>query len=332
MVKLKLGRVFIAIIMVLTVTSCGGGKKASDKPMTLKVKKVDVNVQSSLISDITSIKTVDEKGNEVVFSGNMDKWFDNATVQQISSPENTKVSLDTDAKGQVLFRDGSPIMSLADNSIVTLKFNVNEKDYLIGVGTDTKFVVKKSENGKYTLLPEETAKLSPPSVAEEELTQGKVNTNPAELTQGKVNANPPELTEEELQEELTRTKQQISVAVQESPAADEQKSSTEEIYYHVEQMPQFPGGQEELMAYLSNNIKYPAIARDQSIQGRVAVRFVVHANGSISNVEVLRSLDPSCDKEAIRVIKSMPQWIPGKQNGKAVNVYYTLPVKFILPQ
>jgi len=240
MVKLKLGRVFIAIIMVLTVTSCGGGKKTSDKPVTLKVKKVDVNVQSSLISDITSIKTVDEKGNEVVFSGNMDKWFDNATVQQISSPKNTKISLDTDAKGQVLFRDGSPIMRLADNSIVTLKFNVNEKDYLIGVGTDTKFVVKKSENGKYTLLLEETAKLSPPSVAEEEFTQGKVNANPAELTE----------------EELEQTKQQISVAVQESPAADEQKSSTEEIFQHVEQMPQFPGGQEELMAYLSNNTQW----------------------------------------------------------------------------
>ena len=84
MVKLKLCRVFIVIFVVMTVTSCGGGKKASDKPMTLKVTKVDVNVQSSLISDITSIKTVDEKGNEVVFSGDMDKWFDNVTVQKIS--------------------------------------------------------------------------------------------------------------------------------------------------------------------------------------------------------------------------------------------------------
>ncbi len=104
----------------------------------------------------------------------------------------------------------------------------------------------------------------------------------------------------------------------------------EEVFTHVEQMPQFPGGDAEMMKYLSQNIKYPVIAQENGIQGSVVLRFVVGKNGEVSNVQVLRSLDPSCDKEAIRVVKSMPRWVPGKQNGNPVLVYYTLPVRFKL--
>lgn len=98
----------------------------------------------------------------------------------------------------------------------------------------------------------------------------------------------------------------------------------------VEVMPQFPGGTSELMRYLGTNIKYPTIAAENGIEGRVTLKFVVSKDGSISNIQVLRSLDPSCDKEAIRVVKGMPKWIPGMQNGHPVPVYFTLPVLFKL--
>jgi protein TonB len=96
----------------------------------------------------------------------------------------------------------------------------------------------------------------------------------------------------------------------------------------VEQPPQFPGGEKELMKWLSESIKYPIVALEKGIEGRVILRFIVSANGSVSSVEIQRSLDPNCDREAVRVVKNMPKWIPGKQNGQEVNVYYTLPVLF----
>ena len=104
----------------------------------------------------------------------------------------------------------------------------------------------------------------------------------------------------------------------------------EKPYEAVEQMPTFPGGETELMKFIRDNLKYPVIAQENGIQGRVILRFVVSKTGTIDNVTVLRSLDPTCDKEAIRVVKSMPKWIPGKQNGNNVPVYFTLPVVFKL--
>ena len=104
----------------------------------------------------------------------------------------------------------------------------------------------------------------------------------------------------------------------------------EKIFDVVEQMPDFPGGMSALMQYLSKNIKYPVVAEENGIQGRVIVTFVVEKNGSITDVQVVKSVDPSLDKEAVRVVKSMPNWIPGKQNGSAVRVKYTLPVTFRL--
>lgn len=99
---------------------------------------------------------------------------------------------------------------------------------------------------------------------------------------------------------------------------------------YVEVMPQFPGGNSELMRYLAANIKYPTIAVENGIEGRVVLKFVVDKNGSISNIQVISTLDPSCDKEAMRVIKGMPKWIPGMQNGYPVAVYFTVPVLFKL--
>jgi len=107
-------------------------------------------------------------------------------------------------------------------------------------------------------------------------------------------------------------------------------TETETAFVHVEQMPHFPGGEKELMSYLSSNIKYPVTSQETGTQGTVVLRFVVGKDGNIRDVTILRSLDPSCDKEAVRVVKSMPQWTPGRQNGNPVAVYYTLPVRFKL--
>lgn len=98
--------------------------------------------------------------------------------------------------------------------------------------------------------------------------------------------------------------------------------------YGVEQMPQFPGGEEELLRFIKDNLKYPAVEAQVGIEGRVTVRFVINRNGDVTDVTVIRGLDPSCDKEAVRVVKMMPRWIPGRQNGRNVPVYYTLPVVY----
>lgn len=102
------------------------------------------------------------------------------------------------------------------------------------------------------------------------------------------------------------------------------------VFQVVETMPSFPGGDADLFKFLSTSVKYPVIAQENGIQGRVICQFVVNKDGSIVDIEVVRSVDPSLDKEAIRVIKSMPKWSPGKQRGKPVRVKYTLPVNFKL--
>jgi protein TonB len=102
------------------------------------------------------------------------------------------------------------------------------------------------------------------------------------------------------------------------------------VFDVVEQMPSFPGGQSALMQFLQSNVKYPVVAQENGVQGRVVVSFVVERDGSITDVQVVRSVDPSLDREAQRVVRSMPKWIPGKQNGQAVRVKYNVPVSFRL--
>lgn len=145
------------------------------------------------------------------------------------------------------------------------------------------------------------------------------------------------------QEELTNANVAISVAdvkgvangtvdIADVKAAVTEVAEPEKVWDVIEQMPTFPGGDGELMATLMKSIKYPVIAQENGIQGKVILGFVVTKTGAISDVTVLRSLDPSCDKEAIRVVKLLPKWIPGKQNGENVNVRYTLPVVFKLQE
>lgn len=102
------------------------------------------------------------------------------------------------------------------------------------------------------------------------------------------------------------------------------------IFTVVEQMPMYPGGDAALMGYLRDNIHYPTVAAENGVQGRVVVGFVVERDGSITDVKILRGVDPSLDREAMRVVKSMPKWTPGKQNGSAVRVKYQVPVSFRL--
>ena len=111
---------------------------------------------------------------------------------------------------------------------------------------------------------------------------------------------------------------------------EEEEVQEQEIFQIVEEMPSFPGGEAKLMEYVAKNIKYPQIARETGIQGRVFVGFVVEPDGSISNVKLLRGIGGGCDEEAMRVIKSLPKWKPGKQRGKAVRVSYQIPGFFKL--
>ena len=115
-----------------------------------------------------------------------------------------------------------------------------------------------------------------------------------------------------------------------APAPDEDEEE-EVIFVVVESMPEFPGGQQAMMRYIGENIKYPVIAQENGIQGRVICQFVIEKDGKVTDIQVVRSSgEPSLDKEAVRVINSMPKWKPGKQRGKSVRVKYTIPVNFRL--
>ena len=114
------------------------------------------------------------------------------------------------------------------------------------------------------------------------------------------------------------------------PIVVEEPEEEDQIFQVVEEDATFPGGTAELMKYLQKNIKYPSICQEQGIQGRVIVQFVVEKDGSITDVQVIKAINPYLDKEAVRVVSTMPKWSPGKQRGKPVRVRFTLPVTFRL--
>ena len=119
------------------------------------------------------------------------------------------------------------------------------------------------------------------------------------------------------------------IAVNTPPPAPKEEV-TNKVFDVVEVMPSYPGGQGALLSYLSSHVKYPVVAQENGVQGRVTVSFVVERDGSITDVHVVRSVDPSLDREAARVVSSMPNWQPGKQNGSAVRVKFNVPVQFKL--
>jgi protein TonB len=102
------------------------------------------------------------------------------------------------------------------------------------------------------------------------------------------------------------------------------------IFSVVEQMPEFPGGEAAMMKFIQKNIQYPSMERDNDIQGRVIIKFIVNEDGSLSDIHIARGVSQGLDKEALRVVKLLPKFIPGKQQGKPVKVYFLLPIKFML--
>ncbi len=137
--------------------------------------------------------------------------------------------------------------------------------------------------------------------------------------------------DEEIEEELELEDMEIDQDTEiEFIEEYEEEVVEEEIFTIVEEMPSFPGGEAKLFEYLGKNIKYPQIAKEAGISGIVYVTFVVDANGNITEVQVLRGIGGGCDEEAVRVVKNMPKWTPGKQRGKAVKVRYNLPIRFSL--
>ena len=115
-----------------------------------------------------------------------------------------------------------------------------------------------------------------------------------------------------------------------APVSEEKEVEETEIFTVVEESPGFPGGDEARIKFLQENIKYPTMARESGIQGTVYVTFVVEKGGNVSDVKILRGIGGGCDEEAIRVIRAMPRWNPGKQRGKSVRVQFNMPIKFTL--
>lgn len=135
--------------------------------------------------------------------------------------------------------------------------------------------------------------------------------------------------EDEMEMEDTEADENTAVEVAQV-VEEEETAAEEEVFNIVEDMPEFPGGQMALLKFIAKSVKYPVIAQENGIQGRVFVAFVVNKDGSVTDVRIARGVDPSLDKEAIRVVKSLPKWKPGMQRGKPVRVSYSVPINFVL--
>lgn len=128
--------------------------------------------------------------------------------------------------------------------------------------------------------------------------------------------------EDEIEIEDTESDEDVEIEIEEE--------DDEEFFMVVENMPEFPGGDLGLMKYIQKNVKYPAIAKEYNITGKVYVSFIVDKKGSVTNVKIVRGVDKNLDAEAVRVVKSLPKYKPGKQRGKSVRVMFTIPINFTL--
>lgn len=169
------------------------------------------------------------------------------------------------------------------------------------------------DNEEEELMPVTQQEITPPPPKQPEATQIEIVDDDEEI-------------EDEMDIDDTEIDEETVIEMVEI----EEKVDEPEIFTIVEKMPSFPGGEKALFKYLGDNIKYPAMAKDAGIQGKVFVNFVVNETGKITNVKILRGIGGGCDEEAMRVVKSMPKWNAGKQRGKAVKVSFNLPIKFTL--
>ena len=186
----------------------------------------------------------------------------------------------------------------------------------------------KVEQKKEIPVARETQKFTAPVIKKDELVKEENQVKQMDQLDEKV-AVGNENKEGTKDRTVEAVRNDIAVATPPPPPAPKPEVSNK-VFDVVEEMPSFPGGQGALMSFLSSNIKYPVVAQENGVQGRVIVGFVVERDGSITDVKIMRSVDPSLDREAQRVVKSMPKWKPGKQNGSAVRVKYTVPVVFRL--
>lgn len=182
---------------------------------------------------------------------------------------------------------------------------------------DLQRTVEVIEEEMVEITKQEQPKVQPPA-PKPQVTQIQVVEDDVEV-EDEIDINA-EVSQEEVIEEYDYQPQEI----------EEEEIVEAEIFIVVEEMPQFPGGDAKLYEYIQKNLKYPMMARESDIQGRVFVNFVVEPDGSISKVNVMRGIGGGCDEEAVRVIESMPKWKPGKQRGSAVRVSYTVPIIFKL--
>ena len=166
---------------------------------------------------------------------------------------------------------------------------------------------------------------------------GQVNKRKVQSDAKKTNTTPQKVSDARLKQLQKEDGKIASFTFEDEADGEVQKAKevitheVEEVVFDVvEQMPEFPGGEQALFTWLSQNIKYPVIAEENGVQGVVHVRYAVERDGSITDVKVMKSVDPSLDREAVRVIKSMPRWKPGKQKGETVRVRLTVPVTFRL--
>lgn len=189
-------------------------------------------------------------------------------------------------------------------------------------------VKPKIEPKKEIPVARETQKFTAPVIKKDELVKEENQVKQMDKLDEKVavGSENKEGTKDRLAEAV---RSDIAVAAPPPPPAPKPEVSNK-VFDVVEEMPHFPGGPAALQAFLSSNTKYPVVAQENGVQGRVIVSFVVERDGSITDVRVVRSVDPSLDREASRVVRSMPRWSPGKQNGSAVRVKYTVPVVFRL--
>ncbi len=185
----------------------------------------------------------------------------------------------------------------------------------------------KEQPKKETPVTRQTQKFTAPVIKKDELVKEENQVKQMDMLDAKV-AVGTENKEGVADRSAVAAREEVSSVAPPPPA--EHKVVSNKVFDVVEVMPSFPGGNGALMSYLSSHIKYPAVAQEQGIQGRVVVSFVVERDGSITDVRTVRSVDPSLDREAERVVKGMPRWNPGKQNGSAVRVKYNVPVAFRL--
>lgn len=166
-------------------------------------------------------------------------------------------------------------------------------------------------------------------ITKQEMPKPPVQAPKPQVTQIQVVEDDVEVEDIELNAEVDQN-EEIEEYVYEAPEIEEEEIQEEEVFLSVEENPEFPGGPAKLLEYVQKNLKYPMMARESDIQGRVFVGFVVEKDGSISNVKVLRGIGGGCDEEAVRVVQSLPKFKPGKQRGNPVRVQYTLPIVFKL--